>query len=386
MDQPPGFVDTDGPDYVCKLHKAVNGLKQAPRAWCKELISFLLNLGFVNSLADTSLFIHRQGSQVIYLLIYVDDILITSNTKSGIARVLVLLAQRFSVKDAEDLNYFLGIEAHRTQQGLHLSQRKYILDLLHKYDMTNAKPVTTPMASSPKLHLHDGVRLSDPTKYRRLIGNLQYLQFTRLDIAYAVNKLSQFMHMPTEYHWQAAKRILRYLAGTPTHGIFYSATNKLTLHAYSDADWAGDSDDYISTNAYIVYLGKHPIFWTSKKQNGVARSSTEAEYRSVANTASELNWICNVLTELGISLSAPPVVYCDNVGATFFYANPVFHSRMKHIAIDNHFVRNQVQKRALRVAHVNTRNQLADALTKPLTRARFMDLRSKIGARSLAPS
>ena len=237
------------------------------RAWCKELISFLLNLGFVNSLADTSLFIHRQGSQVIYLLIYVDDILITSNTKSGIARVLVLLAQRFSVKDAEDLNYFLGIEAHRTQQGLHLSQRKYILDLLHKYDMTNAKPVTTPMASSPKLHLHDGVRLSDPTKYRRLIGNLQYLQFTRLDIAYAVNKLSQFMHMPTEYHWQAAKRILRYLAGTPTHGIFYSATNKLTLHAYSDADWAGDSDDYISTNAYIVYLGKHTISWTSKKQN-----------------------------------------------------------------------------------------------------------------------
>ena len=313
MDQPPGFIDADKPDYVCKLKKVIYGLKQAPRAWYNELSSFLWSLGFVNSLADTSLFILRRETQIIYLLIYVDDILITGNTPSGITRVLTLLAERFSVKDAEDLNYFLGIEAQRTPQGLHLSQRKYILDLLHKYNMTNAKPVTTPMASSPKLHLNSGVTLSDPTSYRRLIGSLQYLQFTRLDIAYAVNKLSQFMHKPTEDHWQAAKRILRYLAGTPTHGILYSSSNKLILHANSDADWAGDSDNYVSTNSYIIYLGRHPISWTSKKQNGVARSSTEAEYRSVANTASELNWVCNILSELGITLTAPPVVYCDNV-------------------------------------------------------------------------
>lgn len=189
MDQPPGFVDPDKPDYVCRLHKAVYGLKQAPRAWYTELHTFLLGLGFVNSLADTSLFVLRLENQFIYLLIYVDDILITGNTTAGIARVLKMLAGRFSVKDAEQLNYFLGIEAHRTTQGLHLSQRKYILDLLHKYDMTNAKPVTTPMASSPKLHLHSGTPLVDATKYRRLIGSLQYLQFTRLDIAYAVNKL-----------------------------------------------------------------------------------------------------------------------------------------------------------------------------------------------------
>lgn len=386
MDQPPGFVDTDRPDFVCKLNKAVYGLKQAPRAWYNELSNFLINLGFINSLADTSLFILRRGSKIIYLLIYVDDILITGNTTAGLSHVLALLAERFSVKDEEDLNYFLGIEAHRTPKGLHLSQRKYVLDLLHKYDMSNAKPVTTPMASSPKLHLRSGTALTDPTKYRRLIGSLQYLQFTRLDIAYAVNKLSQFMHIPTEDHCQAAKRILRYLAGTPTHGIFFSVSNKLVLHAYSDADWAGDSDDYVSTNSYIVYLGRHPISWTSKKQNGVARSSTEAEYRAVANTASELSWICNLLSELGITLLSAPVVYCDNVGATFLCANPLFHSRMKHIAIDYHFVRNQVQKGALRVSHVNTRDQLADALTKPLTRARFMELRSKIGVQHPPPS
>lgn len=175
MDQPPGFIDADKPNYACKLNKAFYGLKQAPRAWYNELKNFLLSLGFVNSLADTSLFILRKGSQFIYLLIYVDDILITRNTTSGITKVLTILSERFSVKDAKDLNYFLGIEAHRTQQGLHLSQRKYVLDLLHKYGMTNAKPVTTPMASSPKLHLHSGVTLIDPTKYRRLIRSLQYL-------------------------------------------------------------------------------------------------------------------------------------------------------------------------------------------------------------------
>lgn len=243
------------------------------------------------------------------------------------------------MKDPENINYFLGIEAHRTNSGLHLSQRKYILDLLHKYNMSNAKPVTTPMASSPKLTLTSGTKLPNPTDFRKLVGSLQYLAFTRLDIAYAVNRLSQFMHLPTEDHWQAAKRVLRYLAGTPTHGIFFSAKNTLSLHAYSDADWAGDSDDYVSTNSYIVYLGKHPISWTAKKQRGVARSSTEAEYRAVANAASELNWICNLLTDLGINLPTPPVIYCDNVGATFLCANPVFHSRMKHIAIDYHFVR-----------------------------------------------
>lgn len=289
MEQPPGFVDTDKPSYVCRLQKAIYGLKQAPRAWYTELRNFLLSLGFVNSVADTSLFVLQDGKEFVYLLVYVDDILVTSSNTRGIANILNLLAERFSMKDPEDLNYFLGIEAHRTATGLHLSQRKYILDLLHTYDMTNAKPVTTPMASSPRLTLTSGNKLPDPTKFRKLVGSLQYLAFTRLDIAYAVNRLSQFMHLPTDEHWQAPKRILRYLAGSPTHGIFFSAKNMLSLHAYSDADWAGDSEDYLSTNSYIVYLGKHPISWTAKKQRGVARSSTEAEYRAVANAASELN-------------------------------------------------------------------------------------------------
>ena len=302
MEQPPGFIDRDHPNHVCRLRKAIYGLKQAPRAWYVELKTFLLSLGFKNSLADTSLFVLQRGPEAVYLLVYVDDILITGNSKQRIHTVLKLLAERFSMKDPEDLNYFLGIEAHRTTKGLHLSQRKYITDLLHRTGLIDAKPVSTPMASTPKLTLKTGDPLSEVKSYRQLVGSLQYLAFTRPDVSYAVNRLSQYMHQPTDAHMQAAKRVLRYLAGTIDHGIFFSATNSLTLHAFSDADWAGDSDDYVSTNAYIVYLGKTPVSWSAKKQTGVARSSTEAEYRSVANASAEIRWICNILSELGIIL------------------------------------------------------------------------------------
>ena len=187
------------------------------------------------------------------------------------------------------------------------------------------------------------------------------------------------MHQPTTDHWHAVKRLLRYLCGTLDHGIFLRHNSPPTLHAYSDANWAGNKDDYTSTGAYIVYLGHNPISWSSKKQRTVARSSTEAEYRSVASTAAEIRWICALLTELGVTLSLQPVIYCDNVGATNLCSNPVFHSRMKHVALDYHFIREQVQTGLLRVSHITGADQLADALTKPLARSPFNTLKSKIG-------
>ncbi|CAB80958.1 retrotransposon like protein [Arabidopsis thaliana] len=386
MAQPPGFIDKDRPTHVCRLRKAIYGLKQAPRAWYMELKQHLFNIGFVNSLSDASLFIYCHGTTFVYVLVYVDDIIVTGSDKSSIDAVLTSLAERFSIKDPTDLHYFLGIEATRTKQGLHLMQRKYIKDLLAKHNMADAKPVLTPLPTSPKLTLHGGTKLNDASEYRSVVGSLQYLAFTRPDIAYAVNRLSQLMPQPTEDHWQAAKRVLRYLAGTSTHGIFLDTTSPLNLHAFSDADWAGDSDDYVSTNAYVIYLGKNPISWSSKKQRGVARSSTESEYRAVANAASEVKWLCSLLSKLHIRLPIRPSIFCDNIGATYLCANPVFHSRMKHIAIDYHFVRNMIQSGALRVSHVSTRDQLADALTKPLSRAHFQSARFKIGVRQLPPS
>lgn len=150
-----------------------------------------------------------------------------------------------------------------------------------------------------------------------------------------------------------------------------------TLHAFADADWAGDPNDRTSTSAYVVFLGANPISWSYKKQKTVARSSTEAEYRAIASTAAEVNWIMNLLQELKVPISPTPVIYCDNVSATYVCANPVFHSRMKRIAIDFHFVRDQVATGKLRISHVHTSDQLADSLTKPVPRRHFQTHRNK---------
>lgn len=223
-----------------------------PRAWYVELQTFLTGAGFHNSISDTSLFILKKERSVVCILIYVDDILVTGNDNNLIEQTLHAIATRFSVKDHKELHYFLGIEATRSSTGLHLCQRRYILDLLDRTNMLGAKSVTTPMATSLKLSLHSGTRLVDPTEYRSVVGSLQYPAFMRPHISFSVNRLSQFMHEPTTNHWNAVKQILRYLAGTHDSGIFLKRGNSNNLHAFSDADWAGDADDYISTNGYIV--------------------------------------------------------------------------------------------------------------------------------------
>ncbi|KAH9772008.1 hypothetical protein KPL71_012888 [Citrus sinensis] len=190
-------------------------------------------------------------------------------------------------------------------QGLFLSQHKYLQDLLTHAHMSNAKPVSTPMVTHPPLSTQTGA--------------------SRLDISFAVNMLSQYMHKHTEDHWAALKRLLRYLTGTTIHGLLLCRDLLTTLHAFTDADWAGDKDDYISTTGYIVYLGRNPISWSSRKQRTLARSSTEAEYRAVAATTAEVLWVQNLLRELGYLPTNKPVIYCDNIGATYVAANPKFH-------------------------------------------------------------
>lgn len=172
---------------------------------------------------------------------------------------LSALANKFSLKDLGCLNYFLDVEVIPHKDGLILSQSKYICDLFRKWDMFDCKGVQTPLSTSVTLSLNDGTPSTDANQYRQVLGKLQYLSFTRPDISFAVNKLSQFMHSPSTTHWQAVKPVIRYLKHTKLYGLLLRRSFTPELHIYSDADWAGDIHDRTSTSGYVLYLGRNPI-------------------------------------------------------------------------------------------------------------------------------
>jgi histone deacetylase 1/2 len=174
------------------------------------------------------------------------------------------------------------------------------------------------------------------------------------------------MQNPTDLHWIAAKRILRYVKGTLQGGLLINKSNSTLLSAFSDADWAGSVDDRRSTSGFVVFFGANPVSWSARKQATVSRSSTEAEYKALANATAEVIWFQSLLRELGISQNRPPVLWCDNLGATYLSAYPVFHARKKHVEVDFHFVRERVARKALDIRFVSTNDQVADGLTKPI--------------------
>ncbi|WMV40740.1 hypothetical protein MTR67_034125 [Solanum verrucosum] len=335
MSEPKGFVDSIRPTHVCRLRIAIYGLKQAPRAWYDEFSGYLLSLGFKASTTDLCLFIFSVTSIIIYLIVYVDDPIVIGNSDYVISLFITKLGTQFLIKDLGNLTYFLGVQVIRTSNGLLLSERKYIEDIVDRAFIAGAKSSLTPLATTNSLMLDDSAHLHDPKEYQRVI---------------------------------------RYLIGTINHELFLDKNSPLDLHVFSDADWAGNKDDRTSTSAHVIFLGKNPISWSAKKQHYVARSSIEAGYRSVATTAAELCWLRNLFRELSLSFLRPPAIYCDNLGSTYLAANPVFHSKMKHLEVDYHFVQSLVRQGFLRVVHVSSKDQLADALTKPLARPDFQRL------------
>ncbi|GJR45677.1 putative RNA-directed DNA polymerase [Tanacetum coccineum] len=312
--------------------------EQALRAWFKRLSKALFDLSFKGSKTDPYLFIYSRGHTLMYIL------------------------------DLGPVNYFLGIEIVPHVSAILLSQEKYILELLQSACLSNCKPVSSLMVTSSSLSLDDSTAFSNPVKYRQVVGSLQYVTISQPDIAFAVNKVSQYMHSPTENHWSTIKRILRYLHGNPD----------TSLEAFLDADWArdwvGDSNDRWSTGGFVIYLGSNLISWTAHKQ----RTVSKAEYKALADIVDELTWLQALLNELGIRSSSTPILWCDNLDATYLSANPIFLARTKHVEIDYHFVRETFSQGDLRVLHISTHDQIAYIFTKPLPTPRFLFLRSKL--------
>ncbi|KAG6526851.1 hypothetical protein ZIOFF_016854 [Zingiber officinale] len=369
MDLPPGYPSTvphsSQEKQACQLTKALYGLKQASRHWNTKFSEILFRYGFQKSSADHSLFTYTNGDLFIALLVYVDDIMLGSTSETALEHLVGYLKGEFKLKDLGVPHYFLGLEIARSKKGIILCQRKYTLDLLHEYGLLGAKPFRTPLQSNDHLHHSDSEKI-DPTIYRKLVGKLIYLTFTRPDLCYTVQVLSQYMSQPTIEHFKAALRVLRYLKGSPGCGVFYSSTSPRTLKVYSDSDWAKCQDTRRSVSGYCVFLGNSIISGKAKKQNSVAKSSTEAEYRAMSTATCEVLWILNLLRSFHIPHNAHVPLLCDNKSAIQIAVNPIQHERTKHFDIDWHFVREQVERQKIQVLYVSSQCQLADILTKGL--------------------
>ena len=379
MKIPPGHPLCGDPSRVCKLNKSIYGLKQSPRAWHAKLSSTLEDLGFTRSSADSSLYVQNGQTEKLMVLIYVDDLIITGSNADSIAALKKKLQGKFPVKDLGPLKYFLGIEVATSRKGLFLNQRKYTIDLLRDSNMLNSKPANTPFDS--KLQLDKlGDPLDSPNYYQKLVGKLIYLTITRPDISFAVSLVSQYMHAPTVVHLCMVKRILRYLKKTIGRGIVMRRNGHTDIIGFSDSDWAGNTIDRRSTTGYCMFVGGNLVSWKSKKQPVVARSSAEAEYRAMAAASCEMVWLKNLLTDLGFSPTSPMKLFCDNQAAMHIAANPVFHERTKHIEVDCHFIRQQVQSKVIQTHYIRSSDQLADAFTKVLSSTVFHRLMFKLGS------
>ncbi|CAL2254196.1 unnamed protein product [Prunus armeniaca] len=332
MDPPLGCnLSSESKHYVCKLKKSLYGLKQSPIAWFGRLTKSMRAFGYKQS----------------------DD----PDERKALQEYL---SKEFEMKDLGTLKYFLGIEVSRSQQGIFLSQRKYVMDLLTETGMLGCKPVNTPMKENHKLGECTDHKPTNKEQYQRLVGRLIYLSHTRLGIAYVVSVVSQFMHSPSEVHRDAVNRILKYLKSTPGKGLMYSKQGHLDVIGYTDADWARSQTDRQSTSCYFTFVGGNLVTWHSKKQNVVARSSAEAEYRGMAHGVCELLWIKHVLTKLGFKPKKPMKLYCDNIAAINIAHNPVQHDRTKHVEVDRHFIKERLEDKTLQFPFVKSEDQLVD--------------------------
>ncbi|RVX02276.1 Retrovirus-related Pol polyprotein from transposon RE1 [Vitis vinifera] len=373
----PSRFEGNTSNTVCKLKKAIYGLKQSPRAWFGRFAKVMKESGYKQSQGDHTLFIkHSAAGGVITLLVYVDDIIMTGNDEREKHEVKQRLAIEFEIKELGKLKYFLGIEVAYSTQGIFISQQKFVIDLLAEIGKIGCKPVSTLMDLNHKLGEAKEEPVVDKRMYQRLVGRLIYLAHTWTDITYSVSMISQFMHDPKKPHLQAAYRVLHYLKGNLGKGILFKKNNTLALEAYTDADYAGSLVDRRSTTGYCTFLAGNPVTWRSKKQNVVARSSVELEFRFIAQGLCELLWLKIILNDLRIKWDGPLKLYCDKKSAINIAHNPIQHDRTKHIEIDRHFIKEKLEEGVVCMSYVPSEHQLADILTKGLNNSMFTILYS----------
>jgi hypothetical protein len=344
--------------------------------WYEKLIFLLIQEGYTQSTADYSLFTLTTATDFTALLVCVDDIILVGTSLAEFDRIKKILDAQFKIKDLGVLKNFLGLEVAQSRDGIHISRRKYCLDLLKDSSLLGSKPATTPLDPAVKLHNDEGKLFDDISQYKRLIGKL-YLTNSRPDIAYATQQFSQFLHRPTVTHCNAACRVIRYLKTSLGISLLFSRHTDIQLLGFSDADWAWCLDTRRSTSGHCFFLSTSLISWKAKKQVTILRSSSEAEYIALSSATCELIWLLFLLKDLKIECSKPPILYCDSQSAIHIASNLVFHD------IDYHLVREKLQQGILRLLPISTEDQLADCLTKALPAPKFNGFIHKLGLKDI---
>ncbi|GKD98293.1 retrovirus-related pol polyprotein from transposon TNT 1-94 [Tanacetum coccineum] len=294
------------------------------------------------------------------------------------------MSSKFQMSMMGQMSFFLGLQVSQSPGGIFINQAKYALETLKKYGMNLSDPVDTPMVDQLKLD-EDLMGIPvDQTRFRGMVGSLMYLTASRPDLVFAVCMCARYQAKPTKKHFEAIKRVFRYLKGTINMGLWYPKDNAMSLTAYADADHAGCQDSRRSTSGSAQFLGDRLVSWSSKKQRSTAISTTEAEYIAMSGCCAQILWMRSQLKDYGFDFNKIPL-YCDNKSAIALCCNNVQHSRSKHIDIRHHFIREQVENRVVELYFVETNYQLADILTKALPRERFEFLLPRLGMKSLTP-
>jgi hypothetical protein len=276
-----------------------------------------------------------------------------------------------------ELSYFLGIQIKQMKNGTFVSQGKYIKDIIKKFGLQDAKPMSTPIGTNDQLGIDDSENMVDQKLYRSMIGSLLYVTASRPDVMFSVCKCARYQASPRESHLKATKRILRYLKGTHDVRLWFPMGSNFELIRYSDSDYSGCKIDRIITSGTCQLLGRSLVLWSSKKQNSAALSTAEAEYFSGGSCCAQLLWMKATLNDIGIKFKNM-LLFCDNESAIKMTQNLVQHSRTKHIDIRHHFIRDHQQNGDISIESIGTEDQLADIFTKPLDEKRFYKLKNEL--------
>ncbi|GJT68869.1 putative ribonuclease H-like domain-containing protein [Tanacetum coccineum] len=370
VSQPPGFIDPKYPKKVYKVVKALYGLHQAPRAWYATLSTFLLKNGYRRGTIDKTLFIKKDKHDIILVQVYVDDIIFGSTKKSWCDEFEALMKSRFQMSSMGELTFFLGLQVKQKEDGIFISQDKYVAEILKKFDFVSVKTASTPIETQKPLVKDEEASDVDVHLYRSMIGSLMYLTASRPDIMFAVCACSRFQVTPKTSHLSAVKRIFRYLKGKPKLGLWYPRVSSFDLEAYSDSDYAGANLDRKSTTRGCQFLGRRLISWQCKKHTTVATSTIKAEVVAAANCCGQVLWIQNQMLDYGFNFMNTKI-YIDNESTICIVKNPVYHSKTKHIAIRHHFIRDAYEKKLIQVLKIHTEDNVVDLLTKAFDVSRF---------------